>query len=112
MIKNVYLSQEALPKLTKDEFVNMSLDYQNKFTSTLARTENDVGNLRKDFKKVKADLAITRNVNSKLTEGVVSLELQCSSNSQHSRRECLEISGFSESLNTEDLEGTVLKVDL
>ena len=41
---------------------------------------------------------------------MVSLERQCWSNSQYSRRECLEISGFPESLKNEDLEGTVLKV--
>ena len=43
---------------------------------------------------------------------MISLEPQCWSNSQYSRRECLEISGFPESLKKEDLEGTVLKVDL
>ena len=46
---NGYLSEEALLKLTKDELVNLSLDYQNKFTSTLARIESDISNLRKDF---------------------------------------------------------------
>ena len=41
---------------------------------------------------------------------MVSLERQCWSNSQYSRRESLEISRFPESLKNEDLEGTVLKV--
>ena len=107
---NGYLSEEALRKLTKDELVNLSLEYQNKFTSTLARTESDISNLRTDSKKVEVDLAITRNINSKLRERVVSLERQCWSNSQYSRRECLEISGFPESLKNEDLEETVLTV--
>ena len=40
---------------------------------------------------------------------MVSLERQCWSNSQYSRRECLEISGFPESLKNKDLEETVLK---
>ena len=55
-------------------------------------------------------VAITRNVNSKLRERMVSLEQQCQSNSQYSVRECLEISGFPESLKNEDLEGKALKV--
>ena len=76
----------------------------------MARIESDIGNLRKDFKKVEVDLAITTNVSSKLRERVVSLERQCWSNSQYSRRECLEINGFPESLKNEDLEQTVLKV--
>ena len=49
----MYLSEEALRKLTKDELVNLSLDYQNKFTSTLARIENNIDNLRKDLKKLR-----------------------------------------------------------
>ena len=106
----MYPSEKALRKLTKDELVNLSLEYQNKFNSTLARIESKIGNLRKNFKKVEADLAITRNVNSKLRERVVFLQRQCWSNSQYSRPECLEISGFLESLKNEDLEGTVLKV--
>ena len=83
----MYLSEEALRKLTEDGLANVSLEYQNKFTLTLARIESDIGNLRKDLKKVEADLAITRNVNSKLRERVVSLERQCWSDSQYSRRE-------------------------
>ena len=88
----MYLSEETLPKLTKDELVDLSLEYQNKFTSTLARIEGDIDNLRKDLKKSEADLTITTNVNSKFRERVVSLERQCWSNNQYSRRECLEIS--------------------
>ena len=41
---------------------------------------------------------------------MVSLEQQCWSNSHYPRLECLDISGFPESMKNEDLEGTVLKV--
>ena len=41
---------------------------------------------------------------------MVSLKRHCWSNSQYSRRECLEVSGFPESLKNEDQEETVLKV--
>ena len=76
----------------------------------MAKIESDICNLGKDFKKVEVDLVITRNVNSKLRERVVSLKRHCWSNSQYSRRECLEVSGFPESLKNEDQEETVLKV--
>ena len=46
----MYLSEEALPKLTKDELINLSLEYNHKFTSTLASSDKDIGNLRRDFK--------------------------------------------------------------
>ena len=83
---------------------NLSLEYQNKFTSTLARIESDIRNLRKGVKKAEVDLVITRNVNSKLRKRLVSLEQQSWSNSQYSKSECLEISAFPESLKNEDLE--------
>ena len=76
----------------------------------MASIDSAIGKLRKDFKKIDAELAIIRTVNSKLKKRVVSLERQSWSNSQYSRRECLEISGFSESLKNEDLEGKVVKV--
>ena len=40
----------------------------------MASIDSDIDDLRTDFKKNDADLAITRNVNSKLRERVVSLE--------------------------------------
>ena len=76
----------------------------------MASTDSAIGKLRKDFKKIEAELAIIRTVNSKLKKRVVSSERQSSSNSHYSRRECLEICGFSESLKNEDLEGKVVKV--
>ena len=62
------LPEEALRKLTKDELVNLSLEYQSKFNSTLANIDKDTGELRKDFKKLEADLAISPSVNTKLRE--------------------------------------------
>ena len=68
------LSEEALPKLTKDELVNLSLEYQGTFNSTLANINNNMGELRNYFKKLEADLAISRSVNTKLRERIISLE--------------------------------------
>ena len=62
------LPEEVLRKLTKDELVNLSLEYQSKFNSTLANIDKDKGELRKDFKKLEADLAISPSVNTKLRE--------------------------------------------
>ena len=71
------LPGEALRKLTKDELVNLSLDYQSKFNSTLANIENDMSELRKGFKKLEVDLAISWSVNTKLTDRIISLERHC-----------------------------------
>ena len=62
------LLEEALRKLTKDELVNLPLEYQNKFNSTPAYIDKDMGELRSDFKKLEADLATSWSVNTKLRQ--------------------------------------------
>ena len=102
--------EEVLRKLTKYELVNLSLEYQSKFNSTLANVDKDIGELRNNFKKLEAGLAISRSVNAKLKDRITSLERQCWSNSQYSRRECLEITGFPDNINNEDLGGKPLMI--
>ena len=85
------LLEETLQKLTKDELVNLSLEYQIKCNLTLANTGKDMGEVRNYFEKLEADLAISWSVNNKLRDRIISLECQCWSNSQYSRCECLEI---------------------
>ena len=58
----MYLSQEAPLKLTKEEVVNLPLEYQNKFTLTLAGIDGDIGNFRKN----RSRSIITRDVYLKL----------------------------------------------
>ena len=65
------LSESALKKLHKDEIINLALDCQNKFDSTLAGIRNE---LKKDFGQLRSDLLITKLVNTKLKENVKSLE--------------------------------------
>ena len=95
------LPEKALRKLTKDELDNLSLEYRSKFNSTLANIDKDMGELRNDFKKLEADLVISRAVNTKLRDRIISLEHQCWSNSQYSRRECLEITGLPNNINND-----------
>ena len=95
------LPEKALRKLTKDELDNLSLEYRSKFNSTLANIDKDMGELRNDFKKLEADLVISRAVNTKLRDRIISLERQCWSNSQYSRRECLEITGLPNNINND-----------
>ena len=62
------LSESALKKLHKDGIINLALDYQNKFDSTLAGIRNKL--------KKRSDLLITKLVNTKLKENVESLDCQ------------------------------------
>ena len=104
------LSEAALQKLSKDEIVSLALDLQNKFDSTLTSIRNELFDLKKDFEKLGSDLSVARQVNSVLRERVTSLERQCWSNSQYSRREYLELTGIPEASDNNALESTVLKI--
>ena len=71
-----------------------------------------MGELRNDFKKLEADLAISRSVNAKLRYRIKSLDRRSWStpDCQYSRRECLEITGLRSNINNEDLEEKVLMI--
>ena len=95
-------SESALKKLHKDEIISLALDYQSKFHSTLAGIRNELSDLKKDFEQFKFDLSITKLVNTKLKEKVLSLERQKWSNSQYSV--------IPETIENKNLEGTVLGI--
>ena len=103
------LSEAALKKLSKCEIVSLALDCQ-KFDSTLTSIRNELSDLKKVFEKLGSDLLVARQVNSVLRERVTSLERQCWSNSQYSRRECLELTGIPETSDNNALKSTVLKI--
>ena len=104
------LSKAALRKLTKDEVIALTLEYQAKFDNTLSNINKELSELRNDFEKIESELSVSKNVNSKLHERVVALERQCWGDSQYSRRECLEITGVPDSISNYDLEETTLKI--
>ena len=77
------LSEATLRKLSKDEVINLLLDYQNKFDTTLARmntnlsdSRQDLPDLKSNFIKLESELSFARQVNNKLKDHIVSLEPQ------------------------------------
>ena len=107
---NMSISEAALGKLTKDEVIALTLEYQAKFDNTLSNINRELSELRNDFKKIESELSVSKNVNSKLHERVVALERQCWGNNQYSRRECLEITVVPDSVSNDDLEETAIKI--
>ena len=88
-------------KLNKEDLVRITLDYQGKFNNILhdlkkdiSDLKSDLSGLKSDFSKLEADMQVSRNINSKLTERLVTMEVRCYANEQYSRRECQEISGI------------------
>ena len=98
------LYEAALRKLTKDEEIALTLEYQAKFNNTLSNIDKELSELRI------SELSVSKNVNSKLHKPVIALERQCQGKSQYSRRECLEITGVPDSISNNDLEETNIKI--
>ena len=72
--------------------------------------KHDLSGLKSDFSKVETDIQVTRNVNSKLSERLVTEQRKCYANEQYSKRECLEISGIPASVADKDLESKALEI--
>ena len=110
-------NEESLMKLNKEDLVRRTLDYQGKFNNILRDLKKDISDLKSDlsglksdFSKLEADIKVSRNVNSKLSERLVTMERRCYANEQYSGRECLEISVIPSSVADKDLEWKVLEI--
>ena len=94
-------NETCLMKSNKEDLVRVTLDYHGKFNSILDDLKKDISDLKidpsglkSDFYKLEADIQVTRNVNSKLSERPVAIGIRCYANEQYSRRKCLEILGI------------------
>ena len=96
-------------KMNKVVLAGMVLDYKERFDSTLSAITDELKELKTDFCMLESDLAISLNVNGKLTKQVILVERKCWAKEQYSRRGYLEISGTPESFQDDDLEDCVLK---
>ena len=78
------MSLNALKKLTKEELLNMVIDYQNKF-DMLSNIKTELTSLRDTFTKMESQLLVTRRVNNNLVKQNRILERKCAANEQYSR---------------------------
>ena len=70
-------TEAVLNKLSKPELVQIILNTEANLGLQIAKMTTEVKNLLAHSKKLEADVAIARNVNSKLVERVVVTERQC-----------------------------------
>ena len=110
-------NEASLMKLNKEDLVTITLDYQGKYNNILDDLKKDISDLKgdlyglkSDFPKLEADIQVIRNVNSILSERLITMERRCHANEQYSRRECVEISGIPASVADKDLESKVLEI--
>ena len=83
---------------------------QQKYDITLDKISKELPEFRKSYDKLESELATIKVVNELFKNQIVTLERQCWSNAQYSKRETLEISGIPENIDDGELEGKVLTV--
>ena len=99
-------TEVALKKMSIDEVIELTVEYQANFNSTLV----NIAHLKSHFSILEPELSIFRPVNSKLFDRLASLERQCWTINQYTRRECFEITGLPETIENGNLEEPTLKV--
>ena len=87
-------TEAVLNKLSKPELVRIILNAEANLGSQIAKLATEIKDLLAHSKKLEADMAIVRNVNSKLVERVVATKRQCWENAQYSRRDELKVVGY------------------
>ena len=102
------LTKAALKKPTKEEIIKLTLDLQDNFNQYLKCIKKDLSEIRKNFSKLEAELAVTKEVNNVLRNQMIQIKMKSWSNQQYSRRDCLEINSIPERLIDSLLEETAL----
>ena len=70
-------TEAVLNKLSKPDLVQIILNTEANLRLQIAKLTTEVKDLLDHSKKLEADMAIARNVNSKLVERVVATQCQC-----------------------------------
>ena len=71
------LKLESLMKFGKEVLVVTVLDYKDKFDTTLTKINKELTDLRNKFTKLESDLAISKNISSKLSSQLTKVERKC-----------------------------------
>ena len=106
-------SINSLKKLSKDDMQGRILGMQEKYENSInqiPQIANDIANLKNQIYELKGELATCKAENIMLNRKIVANERRAFASQQYSRRESLEVSGLSDSVEDGELEGTVLKV--
>ena len=103
-------TEVVLNKLSESELVQLVLQTEASLASQITNQTTEVKDLLGYFKKLEADLALTKNVNSKLVERVVQTKRQYWANAQYSRRDTIEVIDILSSIRDQNLEDRVCNI--
>ena len=79
------ISLNELKKLTKEEWSNIVIEYENKFDNMFPNINAELSSLKGRFTKMKSQLLVTRRVNDNLVKQDRILERKCTEIGQYSR---------------------------
>ena len=79
------ISLNELKKLTKEEWSNIVIEYQNKFDNMFPNINAELSSLKGRFTKMESQLLVTRRVNDNLVKQDRILERKCTEIGQYSR---------------------------
>ena len=103
-------TEAVLNELIRSELVQLVLQTESSLTLQITNLTNEIKDMLGYFKKLEADLAVTKNVKSKLMEGVVQTERQYWAIAQYSRRDTIEVIRIPSSIRDQDLEDKVQNI--
>ena len=103
-------TNELLKNINKKDLIPIVLSLQNKLDEVDNNGLVEMRKLNESFSKLQAEVSVTKQVNTLLSSRLVSIERQCWSNAQYSRRECLDIVGIPSEVEADFLEEKVVAI--
>ena len=103
-------TNELLKNINKKDLIPIVLSLQNKLDEVDNNGLVEMRKLNESFSKLQAEVSVTKQVNTLLSSKLVSIERQCWSNAQYSRRECLDIVGIPSEVEADVLEEKVVAI--
>ena len=95
-------TEETLDKRLKKGLISIVLPQQAEMGAANSKIMDQIPKPNENLEKFQSEVTVVKQVNSVLSERLVSMERQCWANAQYSRRECLELVGVPRSVS----EGT------
>ena len=103
-------TEETLDKLLKKDLILIVLSQQTEVDVAISEVMYQIRKFNENLEKLQSELIAAEQVNSVLSESLVSMERQLWANAQYSRHDCLELVSVRRSVSDGDLEEKVLKI--
>ena len=110
------LSESTMNAIKKPGLVQKIIALKGKVDSDISNLCNQISKLNDTItqlhstnKKIRSELAVVKNVNTKLEERIISLEKNQAKSEQHSRRNSIQLSGIPNHIPENNLEKVVVE---